>query len=231
MLETRDHRILALIGGLIDHCADEPGIAVSVCCGPEVVARRCVGLASVAHRVPIASHTRFHIVSVSKTFMAAAMVMLAARGALALDDDVRRYLPELRATVSPDGALIIRHLLSMTSGLRDVLEIERLRGVWDSSPSRTVDLLDLTWRQTCVRGAELIVEYGLGCDKGLAFAMEPIAPDVFLVRPTAPGITYRHVFRFDRDAAGRVTSAVVTMERLKRLGLTRVSPACAPTVG
>ncbi len=74
-----------------------------------------------------------------------------------------------------------------------------------------------------VRGAELIVEYGLGCDKGLAFAMEPIAPDVFLVRPTAPGIAYRHVFRFDRDAAGRVTSAVVTMERLKGLRLWRDS--------
>ena len=77
----------------------------------------------------------------------------------------------------------------------------------------------------------LIVEYGLGCDKGLAFAMEPIAPDVFLVRLTAPGIAYRHVFRFDRDAAGRVTSAVVTMERLKGLRLWRVSPAREPTVG
>ena len=32
-----------------------------------------------------------------------------------------------------------------------------------------------------VAGEALIVEYGLGGDGGLAFAMEPIAPDVFLV--------------------------------------------------
>ena len=38
----------------------------------------------------------------------------------------------------------------MTSGLRDVLEIERLRGVWDTAPSRTRDLLDLARRITGV---------------------------------------------------------------------------------
>jgi hypothetical protein len=56
----------------------------------------------------------------------------------------------------------------------------------------------------------------------MRFAMEPIAPDIFLVRPTAPGIAYRHVFRFERDADGTVASAVVTMERLKGLRLRRV---------
>jgi CubicO group peptidase (beta-lactamase class C family) len=74
------------------------------------------------------------------------VLVLAARGALRLDDDVRRYLPELPEEI----AVTIRHLLSMTSGLRDVLEIERLRGVWTSAPSRTRDLLDLAWRQTAV---------------------------------------------------------------------------------
>jgi CubicO group peptidase (beta-lactamase class C family) len=150
MHHPRDDRLLAAIDRLIDQRADEPGIAVSVTRGPEIVARRCAGLADLAHRVPIGSETRFHVVSVSKTFMAAVVLVLAARGALKLDDDVRRHLPELPAAVSPDGALTIRHLLSMTSGLRDVLEIERLRGVWDSSPSRAGDLLDLTCRLTSV---------------------------------------------------------------------------------
>ena len=98
----------------------------------------------------IGFQTRFHIVSVSKTFMAAAVLVLAARGALKLDDDVRRHLPELPEAVSPNGALTIRHLLSMTSGLRDVLEIERLRGVWDSSPSRARDLFEMARRVSSV---------------------------------------------------------------------------------
>jgi CubicO group peptidase (beta-lactamase class C family) len=59
---------------------------------------------------PIGPATRFHIVSASKTFVAASVLALAARGALTLDDPARRHLPELRATVT------IRQLLSMVSG-------------------------------------------------------------------------------------------------------------------
>jgi CubicO group peptidase (beta-lactamase class C family) len=143
-------RLLEVIVSLTAQRADEPGVAVSVIRGAAVVARRHVGLASLPHGVPIGPRTRFHIVSVSKTFTAAAVLALAARGALRLDDDVRRHLPGLPSEVSPSGALTIRHLLSMTSGLRDVLEIERLRGVWGTAPSRTRDLLDLARRITGV---------------------------------------------------------------------------------
>src|ERR1700675_4948790 len=150
MSTLRADRLLERIDGLTAQRDDEPGVAVSVTRGADVIPRRHVGLASLSHRVPIGPRTRFHIVSVSKTFMAAAVLVLAARGALHLDDDVRRHLPELPPDISPGGALSIRHLLSMTSGLRDVLEIERLRGVWDTAPSRTRDLLDLAQRITGV---------------------------------------------------------------------------------
>lgn len=134
----------------VEDRSDEPGLAVAVIRDGTVVARRCVGLASLPSRIPIGPDTRFHIVSVSKTFMAAAVLTLAARGALRLDDDVRRYLPELPAEISRNGPVTIRHLLSMTSGLRDVLEIERLRGVWHSSPADRDTLLGLAGRQTAV---------------------------------------------------------------------------------
>ncbi|HXA98564.1 MAG TPA: serine hydrolase domain-containing protein, partial [Candidatus Dormibacteraeota bacterium] len=146
MRQRHDVRPLALIERLTEQGGDQPGVAVSVIRSGDVIARRYVGLASLEYRIPIGPETRFHIVSVSKTFVAAAVLVLAARGALRLDDDVRRYIPELRSEI----AVTIRHLLSMTSGLRDVLEIERLRGVWTSSPSRTRDLLDLAWRQSTV---------------------------------------------------------------------------------
>ena len=138
---------------LTDPGAAEPGVAVSVIRGGDVIARRCVGLARLEPRNPISPATRFHIVSVSKTFMAAAVLVLAARGAVKLDDDVRQYLPELPVEIAGrEGAPVvtIRHLLSMTSGLRDALEIERLRGVWTSSSSRRAELLKLAWRQRAV---------------------------------------------------------------------------------
>jgi hypothetical protein len=74
-----------------------------------------------------------------------------------------------------------------------------------------------------VEGRDLVIDYGLGGNGGRTFVMEPIAADAFLVRPTAPGIAYRHMFRFERDATGRVVSAAVTMERLKNVRLARAT--------
>jgi hypothetical protein len=73
-----------------------------------------------------------------------------------------------------------------------------------------------------IRDGALTVEYGPGAGRTLRFVMEPIAPDIFLVRPTAPGIAYRHVFRFERGDGGAVVGAVVTLERLKGVRLRRV---------
>jgi len=129
---------------------DAPGVAVAVLRDGGVVQRSCSGLASLEHRVPISPETRFHIVSITKTYTAAAVLILAARGALSLDDDIRRHLPELSERIGNPRPVTIRHLLSMTSGLRDVLEIERLRGIWHPSPSRAADLLDLALRQAAV---------------------------------------------------------------------------------
>jgi len=146
MWQPVDDQPLDLITRLTEQRGDEPGIAVAVLRGGAVVARRYVGLARLEDRIPIGPDTRFHIVSVSKTFTAAAVLLLAARGALGLDEDIRRYLPDL----PPTSGVTIRQLLSMTSGLRDVLEIARLRGIWTASPSRTRELLDLAWRQRTV---------------------------------------------------------------------------------
>jgi CubicO group peptidase (beta-lactamase class C family) len=59
--------------------------------------------------------TRFAIGSVSKEFTAAAILVLADRGDLSLDDTVDRYLPEL----TDSKRVTIRELLSHTSGYRD----------------------------------------------------------------------------------------------------------------
>lgn len=134
----------SVLESLIPDRPGEPGLAVALMRGGRVVERRCVGLADLTHRAPIGPHTRFHIVSASKTFVAASIVILSARGALSLEDPVAKHLPEMPRETA---AVTLRHLLSMTSGLRDVLEIERLRGEWRPSPSRVDDLLDLAFRQ------------------------------------------------------------------------------------
>ena len=68
-----------------------------------------------------------------------------------------------------------------------------------------------------VEGGALRIQYG--ADPSMTYVMESVAPDISLVRPRAPGVAHRHVFRFERTPDGRVVSAVVTMERLKGVRL------------
>lgn len=59
----------------------------------------------------------FCIGSVSKTFTAAAVLMLCERGLLALDEPVVRYLPELYSRDGKTAGITVRMLLDHSSGL------------------------------------------------------------------------------------------------------------------
>ena len=68
----------------------------------------------------------------------------------------------------------------------------------------------------------LTIRYAAGPDRSLTFPLAPVAPDLFLARPTAPGVSHRHVLHFTRNDLGEVTRALVTMERLKGLELMKI---------
>jgi CubicO group peptidase (beta-lactamase class C family) len=102
--------------------APGPGCAVAVVDRGRVVFARGYGLADLDRRVRITPDTVFDIASTSKQFTAASILLLVERGRLALDDDVRKYLPELPRPAG--GAVItLRHLLYHTSGLPDYIEL------------------------------------------------------------------------------------------------------------
>ncbi len=63
---------------------------------------------------------RYSIGSVSKQFMAGAILMLAAEGKLSLDDKVGKYLP----TLTRANEVTIRELLSHTSGYQDYYPLD-----------------------------------------------------------------------------------------------------------
>jgi CubicO group peptidase (beta-lactamase class C family) len=102
-----------------------PGCALAVVREGRVVYTRGYGMANLDHDIAITPSTVFHVASVSKQFTAAAVLLLARDGKLSLDDDVRKYVPEL-----PDfgAAITIRHLIHHTSGLRDQWELLILAG-------------------------------------------------------------------------------------------------------
>lgn len=88
--------------------------------------------------------TRFEAGSVSKQVTAAALVLLARQGRLSLDDDVRRWLPEL-----PDlGAVTVRSLLTHQSGWRDWRNLSEMsRWTSDDAAWTNADVLALLTRQ------------------------------------------------------------------------------------
>lgn len=95
--------------------SNAPGCAVGVSKGSDTTTRG-YGLAELEHAVPITASTIFEAGSVSKQVTAAAVVLLALDGKLSLDDEARKFVPEL-----PDYGtrITLRHLLNHTSGLRD----------------------------------------------------------------------------------------------------------------
>lgn len=119
-----------------------PGCAVGVGRDGRPLYTHGYGEANLEYDVPITEGSIFESGSVAKQFTAAAIVLLAQDGKLSLDDDIRRYLPEV-----PDfGETIrIRHLLTHTSGLRDQWELLGIEGLGPGtqvhSPATTLDLV------------------------------------------------------------------------------------------
>ena len=93
-----------------------PGCAVGVARKDAPVIRAAYGMADLEHDVPNTPDSIFEAGSVSKQFTAAAVLLLARDGKLALDDQVRQYIPEL-----PDygTSVTVRQMLQHTAGLRD----------------------------------------------------------------------------------------------------------------
>ncbi len=93
-----------------------PGCAVGVARGGTTLLTRGYGMADIQSDRPITPTTILESGSVAKQFTATAVLLLMQDGKLSLDDDARRYLPELPQY---GRTITVRHLLTHTSGLRE----------------------------------------------------------------------------------------------------------------
>lgn len=95
---------------------DMPGGAVGVVKDGRLVYKRGFGMANLDYDVPNTPSTRFNLASVSKPFTAFSIALLAQQGKLSLDDDIRKYVPEMPKY---EETITIRHLIHHTSGIRE----------------------------------------------------------------------------------------------------------------
>lgn len=81
----------------------------------KILVRKGYGMANYELGTPNSSQTKFHIASLSKTFTAAAIVLLEKQGLLGFDDPLSKFLPDF-----PNSDKIkISHLLTHSSGIPD----------------------------------------------------------------------------------------------------------------
>ncbi|MBA2688843.1 MAG: beta-lactamase family protein [Gemmatimonadaceae bacterium] len=110
------------------HDQQAPGASLVVMKGDEIVLARGYGLETVERTDAVAPTTVFLLNSMSKQFTAALILKLAEEGKVTLDDPAARYLPDF--TRLPPG-LKIRHLLTHTSGMREIVAQPELNAVME----------------------------------------------------------------------------------------------------
>ena len=139
-----DHYQLAGVIGVI---ADKSGT---------VHYKNLLGYADVEAKKPISEDNVFWIASMSKMFVGASIMMLVDEDKVSLDDPVTKFIPQLDKWMvveekdpshvllkAPVRPVTIRHLLSHTSGLAGMSELQHATGA-DSTPLKARALSSVT---------------------------------------------------------------------------------------
>jgi CubicO group peptidase (beta-lactamase class C family) len=139
----------------VDH-PDSPGCLLGVSRAGKVVYEKGYGMADLERDVPITPASIFHVASISKQFTAMSILLLEQQGKLSIDDDVRKYVPEL-----PDYGkrITLRHLVGHTSGIRDQWTLLRMAGWRDDDLITEEDVMWAVTRQRTLNfepGAEYL---------------------------------------------------------------------------
>ncbi|MGD0756157.1 MAG: serine hydrolase [Bacteroidales bacterium] len=121
-----------------------PGASVAVAKDGKIIFKKGYGSADLEYNIPNTPSTVFHIASLSKQFTAFSILLLEGEGKLSINDDIRKYIPEV-----PDFGKVItlNQLMHHTSGLRDQWDLLAMAG-WRLDDIITKDqILRLVSRQ------------------------------------------------------------------------------------
>ena len=121
-----------------------PGCALAVVKDGHIIYEHGYGMANLELSVAITPQSVFDIGSVSKEISALAILLLVQDSKIALDADIRKYLPEMPDYGSP---ITIRHLLHHTSGLRNYDDLFDLEGIPEADLTTDRDAMELIVRQ------------------------------------------------------------------------------------
>lgn len=198
-----------------------PGAAALVVQNGKVVFKSVIGLANIEHKIPLKSSSPFELASCSKQFTGFAIAMLLDKGVISLEDDIRKYLPEL-----PDFGekITIEHLIYHTSGLRnwddmsnsmglkpmDVLTIDMVyKMICNTSELNAIPNSRFNYNNTGYNLLALIVEKATGQTFGdwiAANVFRPLEMDHSFVRDNIQKVIPGKVSSYKKDKDGFIAN-------------------------
>ena len=128
--EVRLERAADLVARDVMRSEHSPALAICVIQHGRVLVNRAYGSADLENDVSATTETEFSIASITKQLTAAAVLQLADRGRVRLDDDVSLYVSGL----PKDHGITIRRLLNHTAGIHN---INSLPAYWAQSGQAT----------------------------------------------------------------------------------------------
>jgi CubicO group peptidase (beta-lactamase class C family) len=143
--QTTDNAIDKQIDNLFsNYNRATPGVAVAVVRDGKIIFKKGYGAANLEYDIQVTTKTVFQIASVSKQFTAFSIYLLEKQGKISLEDDIRKYVPEV-----PDFGKTVRikHLLAHTSGIKDQAALLTLAGWRMDDVTTTQHVLRLISRQ------------------------------------------------------------------------------------
>lgn len=100
---------------------NEPGAVVLIAKKGKIVFEQAYGLASLKSKRKLKTDMVFQIASITKQFVAVAILQLVEDGKMALNDTIQKYVPYYPSKKHP---ITIHHLLSQTSGIPEYFILE-----------------------------------------------------------------------------------------------------------
>ena len=101
-----------------------PGLAVAITSNDTVIYEKAFGFRNVKSQEKITTKSVFHWVSVSKIFVATAVMQLVEQGKIKLEDNITTYLPYFKLKDNWYKNITVKQLLNHTSGIKDVQNYE-----------------------------------------------------------------------------------------------------------
>jgi CubicO group peptidase (beta-lactamase class C family) len=123
---------------------DMPGCSVGAIKDGKLVYKRAFGMANLDYDIPNTTLTLFNLASVSKPFTAMSIALLAQQGKLSLDDDIRKYVPEIPKY---NETITIRNLIHHTSGIREYQALVLFGGLGTDNAYSDKTILNMLARQ------------------------------------------------------------------------------------